>query len=69
MKKETNSKAFETRYTTTKSVEDKDNVRIVHAAVNRNDITMRVQQMEGNKIACMTTVPMATCGNCKLEAK
>lgn len=65
--KGTNSKAFETRYTTTKSVEDKDNVRIVHAAVNRNDITMRVQQMEGNKIACMTTVPMALAGIANLK--
>lgn len=65
--KGTNSKTFETRYTTTKSVEDKDNVRIVHAAVNRNDITMRVQQMEGNKIACMTTVPMALAGIANLK--
>lgn len=57
--KGTNAKAFESRHTLVKSVEDKDNVRVIHVSVNKNDINMRVQQLEGNRIGYM--VPVSLC--------
>lgn len=53
-----NPKAYESRFAMVNSVEDKDNMRVIHVSVNKNDITARAQQLEGNRIGFMAPVPM-----------
>lgn len=67
--KGTNAKAFEARFTLVNSLEDKDKVRVIHTAVNKNDVNTRAQQLEGNRIANMTPVPLCIANVADIKPK
>lgn len=53
-----NAKVFESRYVLVQSKEDKEKIKVIHVAENKNVLSKQLDELVGNKVASVSPIPM-----------
>lgn len=64
-----NKNAVETRYALVNSLSDKDRVKVIHVAANKNNLNAIEQQLAENKIAAISPIGMTIANIAKMKQK
>ena len=64
-----NKNAVETRYALVNSISDKDRVKVIHVAANKNNLNAIEQQLSENKIAAISPIGMTIANIAKMKQK
>lgn len=64
-----NRNALETRYALVEDFEDKEKIKAIYISVNKAEINKRMQELEGNTISCMSSLPMSIANVANIKAK
>ena len=64
-----NKNAVETRYALVNSISDKDRVKVIHVAANKNNLNAIEQQLAENKIAAISPIGMTIANIAKMKQK
>lgn len=64
-----NKNAVETRYALVNSISDKDKIKVIHVAANKNNINAIEQQLSENRIAAMSPIGMTIANIAKMKQK
>lgn len=64
-----NKNAVETRYALVNSISDKDRIKVIHVAANKNNLNAIEQQLAENKIAAISPIGMTIANIAKMKQK
>lgn len=64
-----NKNAVDTRYALVNSLSDKDRVKVIHVAANKNNLNAIEQQLSENKIAAISPIGMTIANIAKMKQK
>lgn len=64
-----NKNAVDTRYALVNSISDKDRVKVIHVAANKNNLNAIEQQLSENKIAAISPIGMTIANIAKMKQK
>lgn len=64
-----NKNAVETRYALVNSLNDKDRIKVIHVAANKNNLNSIEQQLSENKIAAISPIGMTIANIAKMNQK
>ena len=64
-----NKNAVDTRYALVNSLSDKDRVKVIHVAANKNNLNAIEQQLAENKIAAISPIGMTIANIAKMKQK
>lgn len=54
-----NRNALETRYALVEDLQDREKIKSIYVSVNKTEINKKLQELEGNNVSCIASLPMS----------